>query len=139
VPVRDLDTLVDAMRLMGQELFNPPSVAGWSGGRGWINTSTLFVRQNLCAFMITGKRPDNDRWTTDQIDYDPMFLVNGTATRSHDQIVDRLLSTLLSGRVPAQCRQQLLAFLDQRRSSIKRHTIVALLLLITAMPEYQLC
>ncbi len=139
VPVRDLDTLVDAMRLMGQELFNPPSVAGWLGGRGWINTSTLFVRHNLCAFLITGKRPDNGNWSTDQIDYDPKFLVDGAATGSHEQIVDRLLATLLSGRVPAQRRHQLMAFLNKRRGPIKRDTIVALLLLITAMPEYQLC
>ena len=139
VPVRDLDTLVDAMRLMGQELFNPPSVAGWPGGRSWINTSTLFVRQNICAFLITGKRPDNRNWTTDQIAYDPTFLVEGEPMRSHEAITDHLLSTILSGRVSTQRRDQLMAFLDRGRGPVKRDTIVALLLLLTAMPEYQLC
>ena len=139
VPARDLDTLVDAMRLMGQDPFDPPSVAGWPGGRSWINTSTLFVRQNLCAFLITGKRPGDQSWSTAQIDYDPMFLLEGLATRSHEAIVDRLLSTLLSGQVPAQRRRQMLQFLDQRSGPVKRDTIVALLLLLTAMPEYQLC
>ena len=54
VPVRDLGTAADAMKLMGQQLFVPPSVKGWDGGRSWINTSTLFIRQNLLVYMLTG-------------------------------------------------------------------------------------
>jgi len=33
-----------AMRLMGQDLFAPPTVKGWDGGTAWINTSTLMSR-----------------------------------------------------------------------------------------------
>jgi len=32
-PVRSVDRLVEAGDLMGQELFQPPSVKGWPGGR----------------------------------------------------------------------------------------------------------
>ena len=35
------------MRLLGQELFNPPNVAGWFGNRGWINAATLLGRFNV--------------------------------------------------------------------------------------------
>jgi len=56
-PTRDPNILVDAMRRMGQDLFSPPSVAGWAGGRSWINTSTLFVRQNTLVYLLTGRAP----------------------------------------------------------------------------------
>ena len=57
LPVPNIDTLLDASALMGQNLFLPPSVKGWEGGRSWINTSTLFVRQNLLVHLLTGAMP----------------------------------------------------------------------------------
>jgi uncharacterized protein (DUF1800 family) len=33
-----------AMRLMGQELYSPPDVAGWRGGASWLNTNSLLSR-----------------------------------------------------------------------------------------------
>ncbi len=139
LPVRDLDTMIDGMRLMGQALFDPPSVAGWDGGRSWISTSTLFVRQNLCAYMISGKRPDGRGWRRSDVDYDPMPLLEGAAGTGPEAVVDHLMSSLLADSVPAQRRQQLLSFLEQRSGPIRPDTVIALLLLITAMPEYQLC
>ncbi|HEX7009129.1 MAG TPA: DUF1800 domain-containing protein, partial [Phycisphaeraceae bacterium] len=56
-PTRDMQTLSLTLRMMGQTLFDPPSVAGWDGGRAWINTATLLVRQNVCVYLITGKHP----------------------------------------------------------------------------------
>ena len=140
LPVPDLEKLVDAMRLMGQTLFDPPSVAGWAGGRSWINTSTLFVRQNLCAFLITGKRSGDRRWTTSPIGYDPMFLVKNLPTQSHEAVVDHLLKIMLVGQVPLHRRAQVLAFVQQRHNGeLKVAALLDLLLLVTAMPEYQLC
>ena len=34
---------------MGQDLFNPPNVKGWSEGRDWINTRTLLARVNFAS------------------------------------------------------------------------------------------
>ncbi len=39
-------------RTLGQMLFNPPNVAGWPGGRNWIDNSTLMVRANLGNFLL---------------------------------------------------------------------------------------
>ena len=38
-------------RILGQELFHPPSVKGWDGGRAWISTSTLMQRGNLAGIL----------------------------------------------------------------------------------------
>jgi len=43
------------LRLLGQELFNPPNVKGWDGGLAWINTNTLLSRHNLALLLTTGE------------------------------------------------------------------------------------
>ena len=37
---------------LGQTLFRPPNVAGWPGGRTWIDNSTLLLRLNLGAAIF---------------------------------------------------------------------------------------
>lgn len=41
------DELVRVTQLLGQDLLDPPSVKGWSGGKQWIDTQTLLVRTSL--------------------------------------------------------------------------------------------
>jgi Protein of unknown function (DUF1800) len=39
---------------MGQELFEPPNVGGWPGGRDWIHPRGLIARANYAAFLVGG-------------------------------------------------------------------------------------
>jgi hypothetical protein len=61
--------IVDALRLMGQDLFFPPDVNGWVGGSAWINSNMLLVRYNFSNFLLNGVSPDEfkmyDRKTAD--------------------------------------------------------------------------
>ena len=70
--------------------------------------------------------------------YDPMFLLEHLHSRDADAVVDHLTGMLLSVRLASPRRQRLIAFLEQR-SAVTRHAIIGLLLLITAMPEFQVC
>ncbi len=143
-PARDLGVLNDALDLMGQSLFFPPSVKGWAGGRSWINTSTLFVRQNILAFLLTGKRPRGYDATADTQRYDPTPLLaelaRADAASAGDpaKVVDYLLRLTL-GQAPSHAADALRAFMASTGNQITRDSLIALLLLITAMPEYQLC
>lgn len=137
-PTRDISVLSQAMRMMGQDLFDPPSVAGWDGGRGWVNTSTLYVRQNLTVYLLTGKLPYSDGWSREEVDYDPMFLIADLKERSPRTVVTHLLATLIGKPIAAERQQALVDFLDGRDVGITRDSMLALLLLITALPEYQL-
>ena len=49
VPMKLLDDqpLITLQRLLGQTLFAPPNVAGWPGGRTWIDSSTLMLRMRV--------------------------------------------------------------------------------------------
>jgi hypothetical protein len=138
-PVNDIALLQDALGLMGQKLFNPPSVAGWYGGRSWINTSTLFIRQNLGTYIITGKLPFKDGWSEQKITLDPSTLLAGLEHPTAGDVVDHLLATLCTAKLSSSRRQELVNFLAGRKSPTDHDALIGLLLLITALPEYQLC
>ncbi|MFV1994044.1 MAG: DUF1800 family protein, partial [Verrucomicrobiales bacterium] len=40
---------------MEQAIFNPPNVKGWEGGDSWVNTNTIFKRQNFSGWIATSK------------------------------------------------------------------------------------
>ncbi len=53
----------DVVERLGQNLFEPPNVAGWNGGRAWITSATLlergnFGRQLLFPDMFAFRAPD---------------------------------------------------------------------------------
>ena len=133
-----LRTLSLASNLMGQKLFAPPSVKGWDGGRAWISTSTMFMRQNTLLFLITGQRPDGYAWNADSTKYDAYALL-GSNTKNPKQVVRYLLTTLLCNPNIQQERQEaLLDYLKTQHNVVDNRTVTGLLTLITAMPEYQL-
>jgi uncharacterized protein (DUF1800 family) len=138
-PTRNRRSLTQALSAMGQDLFEPPSVAGWEGGRSWINTSTLFIRQNTSVYQITGSSPNRD-FRKDDMGYDPMPLLEGVTDKtSPQQVADHLIDALLGEHLPPIRREPLVRFMQQRSSGVTPDSVVGLLLLITAMPEYQLC
>ncbi|MDQ2770303.1 MAG: DUF1800 domain-containing protein, partial [Bacteroidota bacterium] len=59
--------LLGYQRALGQNLFQPPNVAGWPGGRSWIDSSSLLLRLQLPAilfknaeFTVALKQDEND-------------------------------------------------------------------------------
>jgi hypothetical protein len=46
--------LADWSARMGQDLFDPPNVGGWPGGRAWANTRSLIARANYAASLVAG-------------------------------------------------------------------------------------
>ncbi|MBP7558315.1 MAG: DUF1800 domain-containing protein [Chitinophagaceae bacterium] len=45
--LQDEESLLVLQRLLGQVLFYPPNVAGWPGGKTWIDSSTLMLRLRI--------------------------------------------------------------------------------------------
>ena len=59
--------LLNYQKALGQTLFQPPNVAGWPGGRNWIDSSSLLLRLQLpatllqkAAFDVQLKEDEND-------------------------------------------------------------------------------
>ncbi len=146
--------LAMALRSMGQELFNPPNVKGWDGGRSWINTSTLFLRENFAAGVVTGRGniPPPPKEGFKQF-FRPAAPTVDLVARMRDQklqtaeeAVDYWAKALLAVPLTAERRQELVAFLgplppaDQwtdRRSELNGR-LGGLLVLLMSMTEYQL-
>jgi len=143
VPARRLSALVSAGDLMGQSLFFPPTVKGWDGGRAWINTATMFVRQNVMIYLLTGRRPDAYEWETDGSEPDLVHLVDHLRDAAGDVKSDDAVKYLLRfalGAEPSEDRiAPLVDFVKRNGGRMDTTMLIALLSLITAMPEYQLC
>jgi uncharacterized protein (DUF1800 family) len=61
------DVLLLFQRALGQELFYPPNVAGWPGGKNWIDSSSLMYRLKIPSTVLdaglidfTGKADPED-------------------------------------------------------------------------------
>ncbi len=140
-PVRDLNILLDAMDRMGQNLMMPPSVKGWDGGRAWVNTTTMFVRQNVLTYSLTGM--STNRRGKPDAQYDPSHLLadiegDDAAKRDAERVVEHLLRQTL-GSVRSSAKEVCMDVMSKAKNPSDREAIVGTLLLITAMPEYQLC
>jgi uncharacterized protein (DUF1800 family) len=53
---------VPALRQMGQQLFYPPSVAGWPGGTNWLTSGTMIARQNFLTQMLNSQTLGQSSW-----------------------------------------------------------------------------
>jgi uncharacterized protein (DUF1800 family) len=143
-PARNLSALVSAADLMGQNILYPPSVKGWDGGRAWINTSTLFVRQNLLIYLLTGRRPDAYEWQADGREYDPSHLIEHLSQDAGgeptiEDVVTYVLRFNLGAQPHAERVHTLVTFVKDNGGKIDKPMLTGLLSLIAAMPEYQLC
>lgn len=59
-----IESLVRVERYLGQVLFDPPNVAGWAGGRSWIDSSRLAFRLRMGS-MIVNKGVVEDQLSPD--------------------------------------------------------------------------
>lgn len=139
LPPRDPARVANALAAMGQNLFYPPSVKGWDGGRAWINTATLFARQNALAYLITGRPPTAIARPVG--DYDPAAALPGLmppdAPRDARSIAERLLAIAL-GR-PNPHAAEAVAAAAGASDPTTRAALTDMVTLVTALPEYQLC
>ncbi len=150
-PARNLGVLTDAMDRMGQNILFPPSVKGWDGGRSWINTSTLYVRQNVTTYLLTGKTPSGFDSRASLEKYDPMSLLDGLEMMSPDaardpETVCLFLLRAVLGPYPgdgdwndSERYATLRDFVRANGGAINRDMLVGVLTVIGSMPEYQLC
>ena len=51
-----LNTVRSALANMGQQLFEPPDVAGWPLGAGWFSTGTMLARANFAATLAASQK-----------------------------------------------------------------------------------
>jgi hypothetical protein len=117
---------------MGQRLYEPPNVAGWEGGRAWVDASSLLLRYNVMANLV--EQADLVAWLEQSGCNEPAVLV--------DHLARAFLCVPFSGPK----REELIAHLgslpppDQwagQRDEINAR-LRAVLVALVSLPEYQL-
>jgi uncharacterized protein (DUF1800 family) len=113
---------------LGQDLFYPPNVGGWPGGRAWLTTRALVGRANYAAALIDGRRVGRPG---------PMN-AQGLARRHGEANVVAFYTRLLLGTEPTPAwRDRLTAALGAKAAD-EGQSARRLAGLILAMPEAQL-
>ncbi len=124
--------LAEWVTRLGQELFYPPNVGGWPGGRAWLTSRSLIARANFAVTIVSGQRGGLAE------PLDALGLARRHGQGGDRESVIRFFSRVLLGREPspAWC-QRLMAALgaDARDESEIARRIVSRIL---AMPEFQL-
>ncbi len=143
---------LNTLRLMGEELYRPPNVRGWVGGRLWINSGTFNARRQLVETLFTAINEENlnadeqlelvaarsqgiGTFTVTEERLEKML-----ETMTPDQITARFVDYFLPVKVSAPYRESVRSFLtgetaENKRLARLRNTAVTLL----QSPEYQLC
>jgi uncharacterized protein (DUF1800 family) len=140
-------------RALGQILFYPPNVAGWPGGKNWIDSSALMLRMripqiltNADDFVVKPKDDDDTMMGIEGVDARPkvaevVATVDWDAiTKVFDKVAKEDLMQKVSGVVlqtKSSIRPDILdKYIDkQARDSYIKTTMVELM----STPEYQLC
>ena len=114
--------LAEWISRMGQDLFYPPNVGGWSEGRSWLGTRTVIARANFAHAMSEGQL-----WhPAEKPDFESLF--NRYQSKSGNQTMTQWLTTLFWGTAPE-------VVVDLVDSKEKNNSIVLQLL---TRPEHQL-
>jgi uncharacterized protein (DUF1800 family) len=157
--VNQEEALLLLQRTLGQVLFYPPNVAGWPGGKNWIDSSSLMMRMRIPQMLndqdemnvrpkddddqMMGRKdgqPGNARAAVRQgkpilvdINWKP-YVKGFESTRKENLLADMRGKLLQVGsRVPGEV---LNAYTDQTG---RENFIRTVTLQLMSTPEYQLC
>ncbi len=114
---------------LGQDIFEPPTVKGWDGGRAWINSATMLLRTNFAAEIATGERFGRIQ--------EPLEVVEREGLQTPEQIVAFYIELLLSRDLDAATVGPLVEYLTSAAGD-RRVRLRGTVHLILAMPEYEL-
>jgi uncharacterized protein (DUF1800 family) len=140
-----------ALRQMGQLPLDPPNVAGWDGGKHWINTTTLLARYNFALLLLEGRPPAGSgrraggagarpgaRQRRLETKVDVISLVRPDDLKSPGRLVDRLADCLLSAPLSAVQRAELTSAAAKPAADDEAR-VKNLVHLIMSTPNYQVC
>lgn len=152
----DEKMLMITQNLLGQQLFNPPNVAGWKGGKAWIDSSSLLLRMRMPLAMFgymesdeKGKDEYEDMATLGKEEKrklkenknkfackaDFVKLATAFTDSDKDKLSGALLTSFLQTDISAAQQKVLMEFTDKGN---KQKQVQSQAIHIMAMPEYQL-
>ena len=138
-PAPGFGNYASAATLMGQQLFNPPTVEGWHTGPEWINGGTLNERVNFAVNQVGDSSKPGVQDIVDR-------LGAASSTVSPEDMVERCLELVGPLEVSAESREGLLQYArsvgglkfdTEADRAESESVIVRMVQLIVATREYQ--
>lgn len=144
-------------RSLGQVLLNPPNVAGWPGGRNWIDSSSLLFRMRLPQVIYYDEEldfsPKEDmpeqgmmrlkmtdefikRFVQKKLAAKPDWMKALQYFSSSANITDDIVKMLLAKPCAASARK---CIQNNRDTSSKESEIKSVMIEVMSLPDYQLC
>jgi uncharacterized protein (DUF1800 family) len=143
------ETLLVIQRLMGQMLFSPPNVAGWPGGKNWIDSSTIMFRLRLTAILINDgiieidPKTENDEdinlTTTKMVESAQKKTANRTGSKVDWTEIEKKFgknestANLIAYFLPSGVSNEKIKLIEEDKN------IKDIILKIVSLPEFQLC
>lgn len=140
------DVVLQFQRTLGQVLFRPPNVAGWPGGRSWIDSSSLMYRMKIPSTVLSagvidfgGKATPEDEAYLASMRKQQFNVINRTRSvpdwdkflqkipmkTTHQEVAEFMLEPKLNNNVLAEVN--------------KATDIKTMVIQVVSTPEYQLC
>ena len=105
-----LESYLGTVKVMGQELLNPPTVEGWHTGHEWIDSGTLSERINFASTEFGNMENPGVKEIIERV---------GSLDDDPSQLIDRCLDVLGNIKVTSQTRQELTEYTVTLKNQIK--------------------
>ncbi|MBA3827414.1 MAG: DUF1800 domain-containing protein [Taibaiella sp.] len=152
--------VINLQRVLGQYLFFPPNVAGWPGGKDWIDSSSLVIRMRLPEALFASKELDltakeidaemneankkplmqdghaSQQFTVGKASVDWAAYIKSLKAYNRNDVAGVLAHYLLPIPIAPEKLEQINGFADKRSDE---DYIKSITILLMELPEYQLC
>jgi uncharacterized protein (DUF1800 family) len=145
----DKTPVLYTQKVLGQVLFNPPSVAGWVGGKSWIDSSSLLTRMQLPKILFRNETlsvnvKDSGDANEEALKRKNKFEVTmnwESFAQAFEQIPNENLGkTLASFLLQVPINSYLLKNIENQATGKNRiEQIKHLTIALMSLPEYQVC
>lgn len=103
--------VVQQLRALGLDLYDPPSVKGWPDGAEWLGTTPLLLRANQVNTLLNAQTNRAPTY------FDAVAYCNATGRASADALVSELATRFLDGDVSSAFREALVAYVGSRTTA----------------------
>jgi len=115
---------------LGQNLYNPPTIKGWAGGKHWINSTAIVSRRNLASALLRGSGAYGNK-------LDPWAVAQRHRCTTTESARRFLLDLFLQGDLESEVYDELLKTHRRQEDNLGELTRSFAYAIIT-LPEFQL-
>ena len=137
------EDVLKIQKLLGQILLNPPNVAGWPGGKSWIDSNTIMLRLKLPSILlanahisVTPKGEFEDSYKDfQQTKRKQLVKVDADWNHFERHYGSLTYSNLQRLLLVAELNDGTQRYLESLNKNSKRDVCIQLM----SLPEYQMC